>query len=128
MEDCKMTLGDVTDFTPKFDSQGLIPVIAVDAFSGEVLMMAWMNREALDKTLATGEAHYWSRSRQELWRKGETSGNTQSVQKILVDCDQDTLILDIVQNGSGACHTGEKSCFHRILEKDGKTLRRTKSE
>jgi phosphoribosyl-AMP cyclohydrolase len=98
----------------KWNSDGLIPTIAQDAASGEVLMMAWMNGEALALTQATGEAHYWSRSRQTLWRKGATSGNTQRVTQILYDCDGDTLLLKVVPAGP-ACHTGAQSCFFREL-------------
>lgn len=100
---------------PHFDEKGLIPVIAQDHKSGEVLMLAYMNEEALHKTLESGTAWYWSRSRQELWHKGATSGQTQKIREILVDCDQDALILKIEQAGDGACHTGRKSCFYRTV-------------
>ena len=99
---------------PKFDANGLIAAVATDATSGEVLMLAFMNEEALAQTLATGEVHYWSRSRQELWRKGATSGHTQRVIAIRVDCDQDALWLKVEQVGA-ACHTGERSCFYRSV-------------
>lgn len=99
---------------PKFDAKGLIAAVATDAQSGEVLMLAYMNEEALAQTLATGEAHYWSRSRQELWRKGATSGHTQRVVEIRVDCDQDALWLKVEQVGA-ACHTGQRSCFYRSV-------------
>lgn len=101
---------------------GLIPVIVQEAGTGKVLMMAWMNQQALDKTLQTGEAHYWSRSRQTLWHKGETSGAVQKLKAIYVDCDQDTLLLIVEQSGKGACHTGRKTCFYRRLDNkpDGK--------
>lgn len=102
-----------TDFAPKFDAQGLIPAIATDAASGEVLMMAWMNEEALRRTLACGEAVYYSRSRRELWHKGATSGHVQRVVEVLVDCDQDAIVLRVEQAGAGACHTGYRSCFFR---------------
>ncbi|WP_461208516.1 phosphoribosyl-AMP cyclohydrolase [Desulfocurvus sp. DL9XJH121] len=96
----------------------LVPAIAQDAETGEVLMMAYMNELAWDKTLETGEAHYWSRSRQELWHKGGTSGHTQKVRAIRIDCDDDTLVLLIDQIGGAACHKGYRSCFYREL-KDG---------
>ena len=96
----------------KFDTNGLIPAIAQDDTSGEVLMVAWMNAEAVQLTLETGEAHFWSRSRKELWRKGATSGNILHVREIWVDCDNDTLLLKVEAAGP-ACHTGERSCFYR---------------
>jgi len=102
----------------KFDANGLIPAIAQDHANGEVLMMAWMNRESLERTLATGRATYWSRSRQSFWVKGETSGHTQTVRRISVDCDQDCLLLQIEQVGA-ACHEGFRSCFYRDLGIDG---------
>jgi len=102
----------------KFDSAGLIPTIVQDAATGEVLMVAWMNADALRRTLETGEAHYWSRSRRKLWRKGEESGNVQRLCEIRTDCDKDTLLLRIVQVGGAACHTGYRSCFSWVL-KDG---------
>jgi phosphoribosyl-AMP cyclohydrolase len=98
-----------------YDPNGLIPAVAQDAASGEVLMVAWMNPEALRLTQQTGEAHFWSRSRGELWRKGATSGNVLRVQEILVDCDADTLLLRVSPAGP-ACHTGARSCFYRTLE------------
>ena len=94
-----------------FDNYGLIPAIAQDWLDGSILMLAWMNRESLTMTLETKEVHYWSRSRSEIWRKGATSGSTQLLKEIRFDCDNDALVLSIEQNGSGACHTGEKSCF-----------------
>jgi phosphoribosyl-AMP cyclohydrolase len=93
---------------------GLVPVVVQDARTKEVLMVAYANREALEKTLETGYAHYYSRSRKELWKKGETSGNTQRVKKVLVDCDGDTLLYLVEQKGV-ACHTGEYSCFFRTV-------------
>jgi phosphoribosyl-AMP cyclohydrolase len=99
----------------KYDTQGLIPVVAQDAESGEVLMVAWMNAEALWLTQQSGEAHFWSRSRGELWRKGGTSGNLLRVEEIRVDCDADTLLLRVRPAGP-ACHTGERSCFFRRLD------------
>lgn len=101
-------------FEPDF-SRGLLPVIAQDAASGEVLMLAWMNEEAWRKTLASGEAHYWSRRRQKIWHKGETSGNVQKVLACRIDCDNDALLLIIEQAGGAACHTGHASCFFREL-------------
>lgn len=98
----------------RFNDQGLVPAIAQDYLDGTVLMMAWMNRESLQKTLATGEAWYWSRSRSKLWHKGETSGHLQYLKSIRYDCDSDTLLLTIEQMGNIACHTGERSCFHQI--------------
>lgn len=107
-------------FAPRFDSQGLIPAIAVDAASGAVLMLAYMNAEALALTLSTGEACYWSRSRGELWRKGATSGARQRVVEIRTDCDQDAILLKVVTEGKGvACHTGRKSCFYRAIAPAG---------
>jgi phosphoribosyl-AMP cyclohydrolase len=98
----------------RFDERGLIPVIAQDAENGEVLMMAWANREALERTLAEGRMVYWSRSRQELWRKGDTSGHVQRWHELRVDCDADVIVARIQQEGA-ACHTGARSCFHRTL-------------
>lgn len=106
----------------KFDDKGLVPAVAQDADTGEVLMVAYMNREALQKTLETGLAHYWSRSRDELWRKGSTSGNVQHVRSVKVDCDADTVLLLVIQK-IGACHEGYRSCFFR--EVDGDNLRVT---
>ena len=100
-------------FAPKFGDDGLIPAIAVDAADGTVLMQAYMNRDALAATLEKGEAVYWSRSRQELWHKGATSGQVQSVVELLTDCDQDSILLRVNQAGGGACHTGRRSCFYR---------------
>ncbi len=102
-------------FTPRFDAHGLIPAIAQDAETGEILMFAWMNREALDRTIETGRATYFSRSRGKLWLKGEQSGHFQAVKQILVDCDQDCLILKVAVN-EGQCHVGYKSCFYRALK------------
>lgn len=103
-------------FLPRFDSNGLITAIAADAASGEVLMLAHMNEEALKRTLESGEAWFWSRSRESLWKKGETSGNVLRVAEIRVDCDQDALLLRVNAAGDGkACHTGRRSCFYRTL-------------
>jgi phosphoribosyl-AMP cyclohydrolase len=105
---------------PRFDEGGLIAAIATHADTGEVLMFAWMNAEALSKTLETGEAHYFSRSRNELWHKGATSGQIQKVAEIRVDCDQDAVWLKVRPQGDGgACHTGARSCFYRVVE-DGR--------
>jgi phosphoribosyl-AMP cyclohydrolase len=95
----------------KWDADGLIPVISEDAVSGRTLMVAWMNREALQETVASGKAVYWSRSRQRLWRKGEESGHEQKVRTIRADCDGDVLLLSVDQVGGIACHTGRESCF-----------------
>jgi phosphoribosyl-AMP cyclohydrolase len=100
----------------KWDDHGLVPVIAQDAASGEVLMFAWANREALEKTAALGQAVYWSRSRRKLWHKGEESGHFQKVVEIRIDCDNDVVLLKIEQVGGIACHTGRRSCFFQRLE------------
>ncbi len=106
-------------FAPKFDAEGLIVCITTEVESGDILMVAYMNRESLALTLDTGVAHYWSRSRQELWRKGDTSGQTQSVVEIRTDCDQDAVLLKVRAGGDGkACHTGRRSCFYRRIETD----------
>ena len=105
-----------TEFSPKFDDNGLITAVAQDAKTGQILMTAFMNREALELTIQTGCATYYSRSRQKLWKKGEQSGHVQKVQQILVDCDQDCLILK-VNVEAGQCHTGYQSCFYRVLKK-----------
>lgn len=102
--------------------KGLIPAIAQDAASGEILMMAYMNEQSLARTMETGEAYYWSRSRQELWHKGGTSGHVQRVKEIRLDCDGDTIVLKIEQLGGAACHTGFASCFHYVF-KDGAFVR-----
>jgi phosphoribosyl-AMP cyclohydrolase len=105
-------------FKPDFKKMELLPAIAQDAATGEVLMLAYMNEQAWNATLETGEAHYWSRSRQELWHKGGTSGHVQKVKSIRLDCDSDTVLLLIEQIGGVACHKGYRSCFYREL-KDG---------
>jgi len=102
--------------TVRFDPQGLIPAIAQNVENGEVLMVAWMNRESLAETVATGRAVYWSRSRQRLWRKGEESGHTQTVLGLRIDCDADVILLEVEQTGGVACHTGRRRCFYRRLE------------
>ncbi|MBP6601827.1 MAG: phosphoribosyl-AMP cyclohydrolase [Verrucomicrobiales bacterium] len=106
-------------FSPKFDESGLIVAIAQDADTNEVLMVAYMNEEALRETLSLGEAVYFSRSRQQLWHKGATSGHTQIVEKILTDCDQDALVLKVRQQGPGCCHAGYRSCFYRNIQAPG---------
>lgn len=95
----------------KYDADGLIPAIIQDAQNNEVLMMAYMNESSLQKTMETGYAHYWSRSRQKYWKKGETSGHVQEVKTIFYDCDKDTVLIKVIQHGPGACHTGHRSCF-----------------
>jgi phosphoribosyl-AMP cyclohydrolase len=103
-------------FQPKFDGDGLIPAIVSDVASGEILMFAWMNGEALALTLETGVGHFWSRSRRRLWKKGEDSGNLLRIADIRTDCDQDVLLLKVRVEGNGvACHTGARSCFYRSL-------------
>ncbi|MEO8811430.1 MAG: phosphoribosyl-AMP cyclohydrolase [Caulobacteraceae bacterium] len=102
---------------PRFDAAGLIAAVATHAERGEVLMVAWMDAEALRLTLATGEAHYFSRSRGRLWKKGETSGQVQAVREIRIDCDQDAVWLKVVPGGDGGtCHTGHRSCFYRVID------------
>lgn len=104
--------------TLTFDERGLVPVVAQDARTGEVLMLAWANREALQRTAETGRAHYWSRSRGALWMKGETSGHAQEVVDVRVDCDADAVLYRVSQTGP-ACHTGERSCFYRVADGEG---------
>jgi phosphoribosyl-AMP cyclohydrolase len=107
-------------FTPRFSNDGLIVCVTVDDRSGDVLMLAYMNRQALDETLASGVMHYWSRSRGALWRKGDTSGQVQTLVDLRVDCDQDALLARVVVGGDGgACHTGRRSCFYRRVETSG---------
>ena len=100
----------------KWDENGLVPAIAQEALTDKVLTLAWMNRESLAKTVATGEAHYWSRSRNRLWKKGEESGHVQKVREVRLDCDEDVVLLKVEQTGGIACHTGRQSCFFRKLE------------
>lgn len=103
-----------TTLAPRFDKDGLIAGLATDAETGEVLMLAWMNAESLTKSIETGVAHFWSRSRGELWRKGETSGNELRIVEMLTDCDQDAILMRVKIAGNGvACHTGARSCFYR---------------
>lgn len=115
----KSALENTAEFQPRFNQDGLIPCIATAYDDGEVLMFAWMNAEALRLSLETGLAHYWSRSRQSLWKKGETSGHVQKVKEMHIDCDQDCLWI-VVESGP-ACHTGRRSCFYRVVE-DSKSL------
>ena len=117
MTDNNSTIEYGTAFRPRFDSAGLLAAIAQDAATGEILMVAFMDAEALGKTRETGLAHFHSRSRGRLWKKGETSGHVLHVEEILVDCDQDALVLKVRPAGP-ACHTGERSCFYRALEGD----------
>jgi phosphoribosyl-AMP cyclohydrolase len=118
----KKNLEENLEFEPQFDENGLIPAIAQDAGTGQVLIVAYMNREALDVTIKSGYATYFSRSRQKLWKKGEESGHCQKVQQILVDCDQDCLILKVTVD-AGQCHVGYQSCFYRALRSNsGKEL------
>jgi phosphoribosyl-AMP cyclohydrolase len=113
----KTALERGTAIAPRFDANGLIAAVATHADTGEVLMLAWMNAEALAKTVETGEAHYFSRSRGELWRKGATSGQIQQVVEARIDCDQDAVWLKVRPQGDGgACHTGARSCFYRAIE------------
>ena len=103
----------------KYDANGLIPTIIQDAENNEVLMMAYMNKTSLEKTVETGYSYFWSRSRQKYWKKGEASGHVQEVKAILFDCDKDTVLIKVIQHGPGACHTGHRSCFFTdISEKE----------
>ena len=120
MSSSKIDIEESLAFTPVFDANGLIPAVTTDAATREVLMVAWMNAEALDETLRTGIVHYWSRSRRMLWRKGDTSGQIQTLVEMRVDCDQDTLLLAVTVGGDGGCcHTGRRACFYRRVERDG---------
>jgi phosphoribosyl-AMP cyclohydrolase len=113
--DSKQAIEEGTHFMPKFDEHGLLPAIAVDADSGEVLMLAYMNAESLRMTLELRQAVYWSRSRSVIWHKGSTSGEFQEVVEIRTDCDQDALVLRVKQRGGGCCHTKRPSCFYRSV-------------
>jgi phosphoribosyl-AMP cyclohydrolase len=116
----KSELEEGTVFTPRFDGNGLIVCVTIDADTGAVLMVAYMNDEALRRTIETGIAHYWSRSRNSLWRKGDTSGQVQTVGEIRTDCDQDAILLKVSVGGDGnSCHTGRKSCFYRRVSTPG---------
>jgi phosphoribosyl-AMP cyclohydrolase len=121
----KREIEEGADFAPRFDADGLIVCITTEAQTGDVLMVAYMNAAALALTLETGIAHYWSRSRGELWRKGDTSGQSQTIVEMRTDCDQDAILLKVAVGGDGgACHTGRRSCFYRRIErKDGKSPR-----
>lgn len=112
----KKELEEGSVFAPKFDADGLIPAMAMDAETREPLMLAYMNAESLQLTLEKGEAVYWSRSRKEIWHKGATSGHVQKVREIRTDCDQDALVLYVDQIGEGACHTGRSGCFYRRVD------------
>lgn len=103
----------------KYDDKGLIPAIIQDIENNDILMMAYMNETSLKRTLETGFTHFWSRSRQKYWKKGETSGNVQEVKEVFYDCDADTLLVKVKQHGSGACHTGNRTCFYRKIEQTG---------
>jgi phosphoribosyl-AMP cyclohydrolase len=109
--------------TVAWNADGLVPAVAQDAASGEVLMVAWMNRESLRRTVDSGEAVYWSRSRKALWRKGETSGHVQKVREVRIDCDADTVLLRVESIGGVACHTGRRRCFFNRLEGDAAARR-----
>ena len=111
----------------KFTEDGLIPAIIQEAGTGRVLMMAWMNRASLETTIKTGKTHFWSRTRQKFWMKGETSGHTQQVKDVAFDCDGDTLLIQVEQIGA-ACHEGFKSCFFRSVEGDGSTFKVTEPQ
>ncbi len=106
---------EALDFAPKFDADGLVTCVATDLWTGDVLMVAHMNAEALQRTIETGEAWYYSRSRKALWKKGESSGHTQRVAEMRVDCDQDAVWIKVEQAGPGACHTGRRTCFYRAV-------------
>jgi phosphoribosyl-AMP cyclohydrolase len=113
----KQALERGVELAPRFDEKGLIAAVATHAETGEVLMLAWMNAEALKLTIDTGEAHYFSRSRQALWKKGETSGQVQKVTELRVDCDQDAVWIKVLPQGDGgACHVGFRSCFYRVMD------------
>ncbi|KLN61380.1 phosphoribosyl-AMP cyclohydrolase [Kiloniella spongiae] len=115
----KSKLGDLLS-SLKFNDQGLIPAIAQDSVKNDVLMMAWMNKESIEETFATGRVCYWSRSRQNLWKKGETSGQHQELVDFLIDCDRDTVLVKVKQHGV-ACHTGRRSCFYLSVSENGDT-------
>lgn len=128
----KKSVEDGDLLMPKFDADGLIAAVVTDVATGDVLMVGYMNAEALKRTIETGEAWYWSRSRQSFWKKGETSGQIQSVHEILTDCDQDALVLKVSVAGNGAtCHVGYRSCFYRkvVMAQDGRVrLERVEAE
>jgi phosphoribosyl-AMP cyclohydrolase len=119
----KAELEEGAIFTPRFDRDGLIVCVTTDAHTGTVLMVAYMNKEALRLTIETGVAHYWSRSRKSLWRKGDTSGQVQTVTEMRTDCDQDAILLKVTVAGDGnSCHTGRPSCFYRRVSTSGREL------
>jgi len=120
--DDKIQLESGKILAPKFNADGLITAVVQDSTSKEILMVAHMNAQALQKSIETGESHFWSRSRQELWHKGATSGEIQTIEDILIDCDQDAVILLVDVAGRGACHTGRRSCFYRVVSVDDKTV------
>jgi phosphoribosyl-AMP cyclohydrolase len=120
MKDREHALLGVDELT--YDSSGLIPAVVQDAENADVLMVAYMNRESLIETIETGKTWFWSRSRQKYWMKGESSGHTQDVKEIRYDCDADCLLVRVVQNGPGACHTNERSCFYRRMYPEASTL------
>ncbi len=113
--DTVLALEEGATLTPRFDANGLVTVVATDVHTGDVLMVAHMNAEALALTLKTGEAHYWSRSRQAIWHKGATSGHTQRVLEMRMDCDQDAVWIKVEPHGPGQCHVGYQSCFYRVV-------------
>ncbi|MBF0457623.1 MAG: phosphoribosyl-AMP cyclohydrolase [Nitrospirae bacterium] len=111
--------------TIKYDEKGLVPVIIQDVRDSAVLMMAYMNAQSFDETIASGYTHFWSRSRGKFWKKGEQSGHVQEVKEVLIDCDGDTVLIKVIQHGPGACHTGHRSCFYRDsngIETEGKVF------
>lgn len=119
----KQAIEEGLQFAPKFDEQGLIPAMAVDAVTGAPLMLAYMNEQSLKMTLELGQAVYWSRSRNQLWHKGATSGEFQEIIEIRTDCDQDALVLRVTQHGGGCCHTKRPTCFYRVVKAvDGEAL------
>lgn len=118
----QVELGD--ELAPRFDAGGLLPAVVVDAASEQILMLGQMNAEALERTIATRQAHFWSRSREALWRKGEHSGFTQTVERLAVDDDQDAVILFVKIEGPGSCHVGFRSCFYREIDLDGAAISR----
>lgn len=118
MTQSKPTIEETTSFTPRFDGDGLLPAIVTDEATGDVLMFAFMNRDALERTLSTRQAHFWSRSRKKIWKKGEESGNVLEIAEIRTDCDQDVVWVRARIAGNGvACHTGARSCFYRRIDR-----------
>jgi phosphoribosyl-AMP cyclohydrolase len=115
----KQAIEEGMQFAPKFDEHGLIPAMAVDAATGAPLMLAYMNEQSLKMTLELGQAVYWSRSRNQLWHKGATSGEFQEIVEIRTDCDQDALVLRVKQHGGGCCHTKRPTCFYRVVKNEG---------